>query len=122
MPDKRFSSDVSVTLSAEEQQKLRTKLANTQNALKFIEKAAPLEDALISSANSLYEFFHDNGYMLLRTDWEQKPIPNAPRSYLGWVYTFYGKDDIPLYIGETGRTFAARFTEHEKDKQIWWPH
>jgi hypothetical protein len=121
MPDKRFSSAASEVLSAEQQQKLRTKFASLQNSLTFIEMAAPLEQALFASASSLYEFFHDNGYMILRTDWEQKPIPDAPRSYLGWVYTFYGEDDLPLYIGETGRTFAARFAEHEKDKQIWWP-
>jgi len=122
MSDRQFSLSPSTLLSAEQQQKLRFELASSGKLSKHIDMAQPLEHALFSSASSLYEFFHANGYMILRTDWEQTHIPNAPRSYLGWVYAFYGVDDFPLYIGETGRTFAARFAEHEADGQPWWPH
>ena len=121
MSDRKFSHIPSMVLSAKEQQELRLKLASSGNFSEFIGMTQPLEHALFSSASSLYEFFHANGYMILRTDWEQMQVPNAPRSYLGWVYAFYGMDDFPFYIGETGRTFAARFAEHEKDGQPWWP-
>ncbi|WP_296508408.1 hypothetical protein [Rhodoferax sp.] len=121
MSDRQFSPIPGTVLSAEQQQKLRLELASSGKFSEFIDMAQPLEHALFSSASSLYEFFHANGYMILRTDWEQTHVPNVPRSYLGWVYAFYTIEDFPLYIGETGRTFAARFDEHEKDGQPWWP-
>ncbi len=81
-------------------------------------------ESLISSANGcLYHFFHENGYRILRSEWDPRSVAPAVASYQGWVYAFYDSRDNPLYIGETGRSFLRRFKEHGKSKNSarWWP-
>jgi hypothetical protein len=78
-----------------------------------------LETSLFSTAENFYEFFHYNGYMIERSDWNKGQIAQTFSLHSGWVYGFYDHQDIPLYIGETERTFQKRFDEHV-NKQ-WWP-
>jgi hypothetical protein len=104
-----------------DQENLRNDLAKTGVMPRFQDAATPLETLIVRTMDSLYEFFHFNGYMVGRSEWEEKTIDQALRRYHGWVYAFYGPDDFPLYVGETGRTFVDRFGEHAKDEQMWWP-
>lgn len=103
-----------------DQQNTRSKLAQCGASAKLNDIATPLENSLFGSASCLYEFFHSNGYMILRQEWEAKTIPSPICCYVGWIYAFYDKDDLPIYVGETSRTFMERFDEHIK-KQSWWP-
>lgn len=105
-------------IAAERQPKIRTSLEQRGALFEFHDKAAPLETHVFCSATSLYEFFHTNGYKILRAEWEQRTISAPLRAYKGWIYAFYGKGDYPIYVGETGRTFIARFREHKKTP--WW--
>lgn len=82
------------------------------------DSAAPLETVLVGSAFCLYKFFHENGYAISRSEWESKRTNAALRSYVGWVYAFYGEGEFPIYVGETGRSLARRFAEHTRS-QDW---
>lgn len=60
--------------------------------------------------------------MTLRSEWSEKAIVPALSKYMGWVYAFYGDKDFPIYVGEIGRTFRRRFTDHNNNtEQRWWP-
>ncbi len=78
--------------------------------------SAPLEESIFGTAGILYEFFHSNGYMVRRNE----KISQALSDHQGWVYAFYDKQDVPLYIGETKRKFVKRFDEHSTKR--WWPY
>lgn len=125
--DHRSVRDDCPALSVDDQLELRRAIEAGGILSCINDEAAPLENLLFSSAASTYEFFHSNGYMLLRSELAQKTIAPALQSYVGWVYAFYesaatpiGHEDKPLYVGETGRTFAERFKEHSVDSPRWW--
>jgi hypothetical protein len=83
------------------------------------EKAGPLNELLILLTSKLYVFFHDNGYLIRRDEWESHETPNALRtSAIGWIYAFYGDKDVPLYVGETGGDISTRFYKHKQ--KGWW--
>lgn len=105
---------------AVDQKKLRTNLAITANLPTFQQAASILETHIISTADLLYEFFHLNGYMIVRNEWDSTKTAEPLRKYKGWVYAFYGEGDFPIYVGETGRTLTSRFGEHKKGNQPWW--
>lgn len=105
---------------AEDQKKLRAILASSVDLRKIHATATPLESSIVGTADCLYEFFHANGFILLRSDWDDETIVDRLQNYMGWVYAFYGEGDSPIYVGETGRTFMDRFTEHN-DKP-WWSY
>lgn len=87
--------------------------------------AEPFEKRIVHTASQIYEFFHANGYALEQADWLAGKIDAPLARYKGWVYAFYGVSDVPIYVGESGRTFVARFREHEKKQKqksnAWWP-
>ena len=85
------------------------------------DEAAPLEDSIVCTSGSLYEFFHSNGYQLLRDEVTGKLVDRALCIQKGWVYAFYDDLENPLYVGETGREFMKRFREHSKNRD-WWKH
>jgi hypothetical protein len=114
------SSGLKIPNSAEYQQGLRASLAARGVLAKLNNTCAPLESSIICTADCIYEFFHSNGYIVLRSEWDTNMVAPALLSYLGWVYAFYGAGDAPLYVGETGRTFRERFSEH--DQQPWWQY
>lgn len=118
--DNRLTRSDLPPMSAEDQKKLRAKLAMGGALSKFNATATPLESSIVCTANCLYEFFHSNGYMMLRSEWDKNTIVPVLRNYKGWVYAFYGDEDSPIYVGETGRTFMKRFAEH--NEQPWWSY
>lgn len=81
-------------------------------------EAAPLENLLIGTAECLREFFYSNGYTITRSEWKSKKLHPVFEKFAGWVYAFYDENDVPLYVGETGRTLPKRIKEHMK-KQAW---
>jgi hypothetical protein len=111
----------SIPSSPTEQQALRDEQAKRKIVPLLQDAATPLETLILLTANNVYEFFHLNGYKVVRSDWEEELLDPRLRRYQGWVYAFYGVEDVPLYVGETGRTFVDRFKEHAKDEQTWWP-
>ncbi len=118
MKDIRSSSVAASVIPSEHQPKVRAALEQRCALLPFHDLAAPLEDYLFGTATSLYAFFHTNGYKILRPEWTHGTISQPLREYDGWIYAFYGEDDYPIYVGETGRTFIARFDEHKE--KSWW--
>jgi hypothetical protein len=122
MPDRRLTQSGLPLLSKDEQKERRARLARQGVLTGFTTKIAPLENFIIGSANCLYEFFHANGYMIRRTEWDQRAIVPALLQYHGWVYALYGEDEQAVYVGETGRSFRERFEEHEREesKKWWW--
>lgn len=82
-------------------------------------KAEPLERKLGDAAFSFYDFFHANGLHLTRKEFKNlKSQKSRVLNRKGWIYAFYGDDDLPIYTGETKRSALARFSEHKKSK--WW--
>ncbi|MET3115821.1 hypothetical protein AAKU64_000024 [Undibacterium sp. GrIS 1.8] len=116
--DNRMPINGRPKMSSNDQEILRSRLFDFGVLNEFYDSASPLETSILSSATSLYEFFHSNGYMIRRSEWELKGIYPGPRSYRGWVYAFYGEQDSPIYVGETGQQFTKRFNQHKK--QLWW--
>jgi hypothetical protein len=116
--DIRSSSAAGSVIPSKHQPKVRAALEQRCALLPFHDEAAPFEDYLFGSATSLYAFFHTNGYKILRAEWTQGTISPPLRAYDGWIYAFYGEEDYPIYVGETGRTFIARFDEHKE--KSWW--
>ena len=86
----------------------------------FNSKASPLENLLFNTATAIYEFFHANGYSVSRVRWDNKEVSPDLMSYCGWLYAFYGEQEYPCYVGETGRTINLRFGEHKRSAP-WWP-
>jgi len=117
--DNRLTRNDWLPMSADDQKNLRAELEMRGVLAEFHDTATPLESSIVDTASCLYEFFHSNGYIILRSEWIEKTIVPALSNYEGWVYAFYGDDDSPIYVGETSRTFMERFTEHKK-KQPWW--
>ncbi|WP_155624723.1 GIY-YIG nuclease family protein [Burkholderia vietnamiensis] len=117
--DKRLTQSGISSLSAGMQKKARADLLGKGELIPFYRQGAPLESLILGAAQCLYEFFHSNGYMIHRAEWDGRKIVRALSDYEGWVYAFYGQDDDPLYVGETDRTFKARFAEHQR-KALWW--
>lgn len=105
-------------MSPEAQETHRANLAGRGALARFNDVAAPLETAIAGTALCLYEFFHINGYMIFRSEWEGRKIARGLGCYQGWVYAFYGEDESPIYVGETSRSFLERFGEHIR--QSWW--
>lgn len=118
--DRRLTQSNLPSLSVEDQKNRRTGLAQRGVLVSFSSQVAPLENFITGSANCLYEFFHSNGYMIRRAEWNQQTIAPALLNYVGWVYAFYGEGELPVYVGETGRGFQNRFTEHSRCAP-WWP-
>jgi hypothetical protein len=119
--DRRLTYSELPSLSVEEQRELRGGLECRGALVGFHKQVAPLENFITGVANCLYEFFHSNGYLIQRAEWDKKTIPPVILNYTGWVYAFYGEDELPIYVGETKRGFGERFIEHCKCKE-WWPH
>lgn len=119
--DRRLTHSELPSLSVEKQKELRDGLEQRGVLVGFNKQVAPLENFITGVASCLYEFFHSNGYMIQRTEWDQQTIPPVILNYAGWVYAFYGEDELPIYVGETKRGFGERFIEHCKCKE-WWPH
>lgn len=117
--DKRLSRLNDPVIPAKHQQAAIAELRRRGILAHFYNQAAPLENSLIGLVTSIYEFFHSNGYNILREDWDKNTIPEHLQNFSGWVYSFYGEEDFPIYVGETGRKFITRFSEHKK-KQSWW--
>lgn len=107
------------SMSPDQQKKFRSELAQIGALALLNDTYRPLENLLYGSATCVYEFFHANGYIVLRSQWDSKNIHSALHSYVGWIYAFYGDGDTPIYVGETDRTFVERFKEHAKNKS-WW--
>jgi len=121
-PDYRNPSSKAKAKSPARQKKERDKLAS-EGAYSWTDGSAePLNTMIVGASLSVYNFFHDNGYMIIRDDWKSSGINPALAAYVGWIYAFYGDGDTPLYIGETKRAFGTRFKEHQRKKQKWWPH
>lgn len=118
--DRRLTHSDLPSLSVEDQKKIRTGLEQHGVLVGFNKQAAPLEHLILGATSCLYEFFHSNGYMIRRSEWESETIVPVILSYAGWVYAFYGEDELPLYVGETSRGFQARFTEHRDKGVEWW--
>ncbi|WP_165645976.1 GIY-YIG nuclease family protein [Bordetella bronchiseptica] len=118
--DRRLTQSNLPSLAAEDQKNLRTGLAQRGVLVSFNKQVAPLENLISGAANCLYEFFHSNGYMIRRVEWDQRTVVSTLLNHVGWVYAFYGEDELPVYVGETGRGFQDRFTEHSRCAQ-WWP-
>ncbi len=118
MKDNRSPRAGVQSINPKKQKKARSVLYKGGVLVPFNDSAAPLETMLVGSAFCLYDFFHENGYAIFRNEWESKKVHPALRSYVGWVYAFYGDDDFPIYIGETGRSLTRRFAEHMKT-QDW---
>lgn len=106
---------------AKEQRLMRKQLERRGALHRFHQHAGPLEQRLFSSAHNLYVFFHDNGYKITKGDWDAGAINASFLRYRGWVYAFYGDEELPIYVGETGRTLKHRFFEHKK-RANWWEH
>ncbi|MBU9194689.1 GIY-YIG nuclease family protein [Burkholderia gladioli] len=117
--DNRLTQSGLSPLSVGMQRKIRADLLGNGELVPFNKQGAPLESFIVGAAHCLYEFFHSNGYMIHRAEWDGRKIVRALLDYEGWVYAFYGKDDDPLYIGETDRAFKVRFSEHKR-KAPWW--
>lgn len=111
-----------IPVSAVHQKRLRAGVANRPNLPRLYDRATPLETSVVFAATNLYEFFHLNGYQVTRNDWATKTTADALLRYRGWVYAFYGDEEFPIYVGETGRTLKHRFCEHEKKDPAWWGH
>lgn len=77
MPDRRLTQSGLPLLSKDEQKERRARLARQGVLTGFTTEIAPLENFIIGSANCLYEFFHANGYMIRRTEWDQRAIVPA---------------------------------------------
>lgn len=118
--DRRLTQSNLPSLSVEDQKNLRTGLAQKGVLVGFNKQVSPLENLISGAASCLYEFFHSNGYMIRRAEWDQRTIVPALLNYVGWVYAFYGEGELPVYVGETGRGFQDRFTEHSR-RATWWP-
>ncbi|WP_157637026.1 hypothetical protein [Burkholderia ubonensis] len=118
--DRRLTQSNLPSLSVEDQKNRRTSLAQRGVLVSFNSQVAPLENFITGSASCLYEFFHSNGYMIRRAEWNQQTIVPALLNYVGWIYAFYGEGELPVYVGETGRGFQERFTEHSRCAP-WWP-
>lgn len=98
------------------QKAARTHIA-IQRAVSMMQTAAsPLEMSIVSTAGSVYEFFHSNGLKITRKEWDENTIIPDLATYAGWVYAFYGTG---VYVGETKRTFKKRF--REDSVRDWWP-
>lgn len=120
-PDYRNPSANSRPKSPPEQKTERSYL-EARGALGWTNGSAePLNNLISGASFCLYNFFHDNGYMIVRGEWESSGINSALKSYVGWVYAFYGEEDIPIYVGETNRAFGVRFNEHKRKSHEWWP-
>lgn len=118
--DRRLTQSNLPSLSVEDQKNRRTSLAQRGVLVSSNSQVAPLENFITGSANCIYEFFHSNGYMIRRAEWNQQTIVPALLNYAGWIYAFYGEGELPVYVGETGRGFQDRFTEHSRCAP-WWP-
>ncbi|WP_272545882.1 GIY-YIG nuclease family protein [Burkholderia cepacia] len=117
--DKRLTQSNLPLLSSGMQEKCRAYLEGQGALVSFNAQRDPLEALIVGAASCLYEFFHSNGYLIKRAEWDNRKIVRPLLSYKGWVYAFYGENDNPLYVGETHRAFKKRFGEHKK-KAPWW--
>ena len=115
----------SKSAQAKARAELASALAHQGLLTKLHEQAEPFETRIVQTSTQLYEFFHANGYALEKLNWELGKVDYALSRYEGWVYAFYAESDVPLYVGESGRTFSERFQEHEKKQKqkanAWWP-
>lgn len=119
--DRRLTRSNLPLLSEEDQRNLKLELAQQGRLVGLNHQLAPLENLLFGTAECLYEFFHSNGYMVRRAEWDKKIITPALLNHFGCVYAFYGKNELPVYVGETRRRLKDRFSEHKRYAQ-WWPY
>lgn len=117
--DNRRPRASALPLNKSQQRKMRNKVAGSCVFLGLRNnEAAPLEHLLFGTAECLWVFFLSNGYTITRSEWKSKKLHPVFEKFEGWVYAFYDENDVPLYVGETGRTLPKRLKEHMK-KQAW---
>ncbi|MBJ9897949.1 GIY-YIG nuclease family protein [Burkholderia cenocepacia] len=117
--DRRLTQSGLPVLSVGMQKNCRAALEGSGALVPFNKQRDPLESLIVGAASCLYEFFHSNGYLVHRAEWDGRKIVHSLLNYEGWVYAFYGENDDPLYVGETDRSFKVRFDEHKR-KASWW--
>lgn len=119
--DRRLTQSNLPLLLEEDQKNLKLELLKRGGLVGLNNQLAPLENLILGAAECLYDFFHTNGYLVRRAEWDKQIITPALLNHFGWVYAFYGDDELPVYVGETGRSLRDRLREHKKFAQ-WWPH